>query len=90
MTPTPIEIPSFDSEKTYDNEIRPLLRALCDKCKEHKLPVIIAVCYKISPPGNWHAGAMYGRDGAIPPEFWYAQRIIQGKAGLMKFEEGLS
>ena len=68
------------SQERFDAEVRPLIKALYDKCEEHGLPVVISVCREASESDdeyNYEGASSIKIDAAnCPPELFVAGHIL--------------
>ena len=73
--------PEFNCEKFYDSEVIPLAKPLVDYCKEHGLPLFIAVCYASSEDGAaFGTIGCGGQEKFYPRELKLCRAVVNGSA----------
>lgn len=68
----------FNSEKIFKAEVEPLLRALQDKCKEHRLPLVAAI-YTLATPTSYRLARAIEFNGFAPPRLLATWKLIENE-----------
>lgn len=75
---------SFDKEAVYEEQLKPVLDTLKQICREHQIPMIVAVVYKCEDTTKmtdsyFDSRGTAGQDNWLPEELLMCGAIIQKK-----------